>query len=427
MNKKELIVVLENVSKIFNKKVWAIKKINLKIYKGEGIALIGPNQSGKSVLGRLIASQIKQTGGIIEYYFSNGDALSSIGFQFRQTSWPDGFKVKDIFELYKNIYNMKDKEWLDEILNVFDISSRWEKTLSMCNNSWLQLFSIALAILHKPEFVVLDEVSSTIGIDFKVKVLSFLKKYRDENKATFIIISPDETTFNYLCKRIIVLDNGLIISDDYISEWNENLDFDKYSLQIMQAIAEKEVNINPDPVFKPILRKYESQLEKFRAKFLTFLEKNVQFENEEKIIYIKNINFHVNELHDQLINISTSALNKKNVDDVKNNTKKLIKLIKKTKRQFNKMDNKVEYKKSALTFFKKIAMFLKYLEEELYLNFKSSKFLVNENELTAELTKKEVTELFFLKKKYIQEEIRIMKLENRNFKRQEKIKKQTTN
>ncbi|WP_338984611.1 ATP-binding cassette domain-containing protein [Spiroplasma endosymbiont of Diplazon laetatorius] len=420
MENKELCVSLENVSKIFNKTVWAIKKINLKIYKGEGVAIIGPNQSGKSVLGRLIASQIKQSGGVIEYNFSDDNVMANIGFQFRQTSWPDGFTVKEVFNLYKNIHNVNDKKWIDDIVNVFGIESRWNKTLTSCNTSWLQLFSIALAIINKPELVVLDEVSSSIGLDFKIKILNFLREYKEENNATFVVISPDDSTFEILCQRVIVLETGFIISDDYITDWDKNLTFEKYSLSIMDAIKENEITVKPDPLFKPIIKKFETNVELFRDKYNIFLEKNADFENEPYIIEIRNIDFHLNELHSILEHLLSTAINRKNIDQVILHTKMLIKIFKNTKKKINKLDPKVKYKKSALMFFTKTEKFLNYLTHDLYKSFKSNKYIAYATELTAQLSKKELEQLSALKKKYIQEEIKVMKLENKIIKKQQK-------
>ncbi|AKX33913.1 ABC transporter ATP-binding protein [Spiroplasma litorale] len=422
MEHNDWLVTLENVSKVFNKKIWAIKKVNLKIYKGEGLSVIGPNQSGKSILGRLIAGQIKPTGGILEYNFTQEDALSSIGFQFRQTTWPDGFKIREIFNLYKEIYNINDKEWLDEVINTFDISSRWNQLLSSCNTSWLQLFSIALAIMHKPELIVLDEVSSTIGIDFKVRILNFLKKYKENNNATFVIISPDDSTFHYLCNRVIVLDTGLIMSDDYTDEWDVNLNFESYSLKVMEAIQNKEVSVKPDPIFKPILQNFDVHYNLFKEKYNKFLEINEQYENEKEVVEIKNINYYINELNEKLIYVSTSALNKKNIDTLKSMIIQLIKYVKKLRKKMSKISNDIIYKKSIFVFLDKISFFIYYLDNTLIKIFKSNNILVYVNEKNANLSEKEISKLSMLKKKYIQEEIRLMKQENRIIKRIEKRK-----
>ncbi|AHI53114.1 ATP-binding cassette domain-containing protein [Spiroplasma culicicola] len=427
MNPKDLLVELENVSKIFNQKVWAIKKINLKIYRGEGIAVIGPNQSGKTVLGRLIANQIKQTGGIIEYNFNRGDAFSSIGFQFRQTTWPEGFKVKEVVELYKNIYDIQDEGWLDELSNVFQVAPRLDKTLNSCNRSWLQLFALYLAFLHKPELIVLDEVSNTIGLDMKTKVINFLKKYKEEHNATFVIMSPDNSLFEALCSRIIVMESGLVLSDDYVDQWSEGENFEIYTTKLMNAIEEQQTQLKPDPVFKPILRKFENKLSKFNEvydKFINNEQVSALIEEDSIVIKIKNINFHVQELLSRMNILASSALSKTNIDNVKIENKLLLKLIKKLVRLNKKNHKSEEYtlKKPVNQFLKGIESFTKYLRVDIHDTFKNNKVIVYGNEITAELSKKEMTQLRFLKKKYIQEEIRIMKLEARILKRQERIR-----
>ncbi|QEH62095.1 ABC transporter ATP-binding protein [Spiroplasma chinense] len=426
MENKELMVVLENVSKIFDKKIWAIKKVNIKIFKGDGVAIIGPNQSGKTIFGRLIANQIVQTGGIIEYNFEKGDTMSSIGFQFRNTSWPDGFKVKDIVSLYIDIYNIRDEEWLDELANVFHITERWDKVLNSCNASWLQLFSLYLAFIHKPELIVLDEVSNAIGLDMKAKVIAFLKKYKEEHNATFVIMSPNNSLFESLCNRIVVMHSGMILSDDYTDSLEEGFNFEEYTVNLMESIEQEKSQPQPDPVFKPILRKFNLRLEKFYEIYEHFIKNENISENldiDKTLVKVKNINFHVQELHNKLIFLASNALNKTNVDNVKLEIKILIKHIKKAIRENKKNDDEYLFKKPVDSFLKKIKPFLVYLKDDLLPMFKTDSVIVYGNEITAELSKKEIQNLRFLKKKYIQEEIRIMKLEAKIAKQRERHKK----
>ncbi|AOG60661.1 ABC transporter ATP-binding protein [Spiroplasma helicoides] len=423
--KKELLVELENVSKIFNQKIWAIKKINLKIYKGEGMAIIGPNQSGKTVLGRLIANQIPQTSGIIEYNFTKDDALSSIGFQFRQTTWPDGFTVKDIVELYKGIYNIRDQEWLDNLSNVFDINSRWKRRLESCATSWLQLFSLYLAFLHKPELVVLDEVSSTIGLDMRTRVINFLKNYKEQHNATYVIVSPDKSIFTELCDRILVMESGLILSDDHISCEDTNFDYDDYCLKILSSIETKEAKLKPDPVFRPILKKFESKMEKVNTSYEKLKSKEEVldfFEIDETLISIRNSSFFLQELYSKLLYLASNALNKSSIDDVREATKTLLIKIKHLNKIYKKVKNTHNYKKDIQKYLQKINDFKIYLKKDFLPIFKSNKIIISGNELTVDLSEEEITKLRFLKKKYIQEELRIMKLEQRILKRQQKSK-----
>ncbi|ARU91415.1 ABC transporter ATP-binding protein [Spiroplasma clarkii] len=90
---------------------------------------------------------------------------------------------------------------------------------------------------------------------------------------------------------------------------------------------------------------------------------------------------------------------------------KATKLVKKEPTDF-------KYRKAELKFIDKIITFNKYIKADLYPIFKSSKLLIDGNEVTAELSNKEQAKLKTMKKKYIQEEIKLMKLEERHLKKQ---------
>lgn len=423
MENKKPIVILENVTKIFNKRNWAVKKINLKIQRGTGIAVIGPNSSGKSVLARLVASLIKPTSGIVEYNFTRGDAYSSIGFQFFQTSWPEGFKVKEIVTLYKKIYDIQDEAWLEQLSNLFDINSRWDRILNTCGTSWLKLFSLYLALIHKPELVILDEVSNSIGLDMKLKIVDFLKEYKENYNATFILISPDEMLFQQICDRIIVLQSGLIATEDQIADLPEGTSLKDYVFEVLNAIAADEVQAKPDPIFRPILKKYEKKLEHFNQEYEKFIAtKNLAstIDLSDSLIMLKNYHFHSEGVHQVLLKASTSPLDKKIIDEVRAEIKVFLKTFKKAKSLVKKEPIEFKFKKAELKALDRFASFNKYVKEELYPIFRSSKLIVDGNEVTAELSNKEMVRLKAMKKKYIQEEIRLMKLEDRIIKRQAK-------
>ncbi|ARU91414.1 ABC transporter ATP-binding protein [Spiroplasma clarkii] len=301
------------MSQKFLIKKLSYQKINLKITKGEAVAIIGPNSSGKTVLGRLIASLIKPTSGIVEYNFTKGDAYTSIGFQFEHTNWPEGFKVREIVNLYVKIFAIHDEAWLEKLSNLFDINSRFDRTLNSCGSSWLKLFSLYLALVHKPELVILDEVSNSIGLDMKQKVVEFLKWYKKEYKATFIIISPDEMLFE-ICDQVIVLQNGLIASEDEISKLPQPVSYKAYITEIMRALETETVTLKPDPIFQPILKNYLVAFESFNEEYQKFMAiKNLQtaVETSNSLTMLKNYWFHTEILHQALLKVASTALDKK--------------------------------------------------------------------------------------------------------------------
>jgi len=411
------IAIFENVTKIFNKKNWAIKKINLTINRGCAIAVIGPRNSGKSVLSRLIANLIKPTNGIVEYNFIKDDIYSSIGFQFEQTVWPDGFKVKEIVNLYIRIYDINDEKWLEQLAQIFDITSRWNRTLNSCSKTWLKLFSLYLAILHKPELLVLDEVSNMIGLDMKQKIIEFLKEYKKEHNATFIIVSPDGMLFEEICCKVLILQKGVIVKEESIKELlPKKNSYREYVIGIMKKLETEEIVIQPALVFKPILSKYKKYFEDLSAKYqkLTNDEKLSDLIDQRiSLTMLKNYEYHTKLLYDKLWKLASTALEKKYINDVKIEIKKLLKTFKKANYLIKKEPIEFEYKETEEKIIEKILKFNKYIKKELYPIFKSNKILIGDDEITAKLSQRELLKLKALKKKYIQEEIKLMKFEQK--------------
>lgn len=411
----KILVELNNVSKIFNKNNWAIKKVDLNIIKGETVALIGPNGGGKTVLGSMIANVVNVTSGVINHNFDKGNALTQIGYQFRENNWPIGFKGKDIVELYKQIYGINDEAWIDELIETFDMKLILEKSLDKVSTAWKQLFSLFLALLNKPELLVIDEIPNNIGIDVQTKINSLLVKCKNEYEITMIISSPGKILFDALCDRILVINDGIILYDENISSWSKDIDYEKYLEEITYKVKQNDVAPIPDPVFKPILRKFESKLDKLKETLASMEKLSLVFKDEiqeEKYLsYLKNIAHYCDGLSQQVISMASSFLSKQNIDKSKVDAYVVLKHIQiflKIEKELVPADKKVLEKYN-----KKLLTFKSYLKDELIPIFKNKKIIIDGNEITAGLTKAELKELKTLKKRYISEELKYIKLESK--------------
>ena len=129
--------------------------------------------------------------------------------------------VRDSYKLLCSIYDLNDeqaKEKIDEIVNLFGIEDLLDRVVRKLSLGQRMICEIAGSILHEPEIIFLDE--PTIGLDIfaKAKIRSIIKKMNEEKGTTIFLTSHDIGDVEALCDRIIIINNGTIVTDSTIQD-----------------------------------------------------------------------------------------------------------------------------------------------------------------------------------------------------------------
>ncbi|ATZ19295.1 ABC transporter ATP-binding protein [Mesoplasma entomophilum] len=412
MDLKAPIVELSNVSKIYNKQIWALKKIDLKLYRGECISLLGSNGSGKTTLLRIIANNLKNTTGTINYNLEEENILKAIGLQKREQAWPNGFKVKDINDLWIRIYDINDLEWINKLKDVFGVNEIEEKYLNKLSIVRLQIYAIFLAFISKPELVLIDELSSDIDFRYEEKITIFLKEYLDEGN-TVVLNSPSYYFLENLTDRVVYLNDGEIFEDLSIKEvkkeYKSVMEYTK-SIFKEELIAEKKIK-NKSKFFSTM----NSKTETYSNNLQSIIEQlEVQENHSEKVLNrLKEVYFSILDLKTSIDNLSVSYINANAIKTISKKIKVTIKLI-------NKLTINYKYKK----YHKTLNGIEKFLSKELKRTFANDKIIVNGDVLSITMSESEKKQLDKLKEKYIREEQKIIrrKILKQQFKKEKEKK-----
>ncbi|ATI73825.1 hypothetical protein CG002_00915 [Mesoplasma florum] len=412
MDLKTPIVELSNVSKIYNKQIWALKKIDLKIYRGECVSLLGSNGSGKTTLLRIIGNNLKNTTGTINYNLEEENILKGIGLQKREQAWPNGFKVKDINDLWIRIYDVNDLEWINKLKDVFGVNEVEEKYLNKLSIVKLQIYAIFLSFISKPELVLIDELSSDIDFKYEEKITNFFKEYLEEGN-TLILNSPSYYFLENLTDRVVYLNDGEIFEDLSIKEvkkeYKSVMEYTK-SIFKEELVVEKKIK-NKSKFFSTMISKTEGYSNVLQA-IIEQLETQENY-NEKVLSRLKEVYFSILDLNTSIDNLSVSYIN---ADSIKIISKK----IKLTMKLINKLTINYRYKK----YHKTLSGIEKFLSKELKRTFANDKVIVNGDVLSITMSQSEKKQLEKLKEKYIKEEQKIIrrKILKQQFKKQKDMK-----
>ena len=408
-----IIVELDNVSKTFDRKTWAVRRANLQVKKGDCLALMGANSSGKTTLARLIGNVIKQTTGNVAYYFNNENIFAAIGYQAREQAWPNGFRLKDIVTLWINTYNAQDQEWIARLKNIFEIEKNENKYLSKLSDVYLKLFAIFLAMLHKPEILVIDGFSPLIDFEHKTKLVALFEDYLKEGN-TIVLVAPEDYILTSLVKRVVYLHRGKIIDDLSMEAINQQYEsIFNYIKTVSLSDESDEKKKSVEPSLRSLIKKYKALETQLEVDYHQFVENQLAKRYEQFDLNIKNTIFLVSEFSKNLYNMATTDIDKESVNQIRDEVKKTIKGIKKLLRQIDKLKHKDSRLKKIAQLERDFEQILQLLEDSLKDSLDNEKLVVNGDESEVEMSKDSKRELEILKERYIKEELKIIRLERR--------------
>ncbi|OLS28373.1 MAG: putative ABC transporter ATP-binding protein [Candidatus Heimdallarchaeota archaeon LC_2] len=225
---RKVMLELNNVSKIFNKgkdsEIWAVNDVNLKIFQGEMVALMGPSGSGKSTLLNLIGGLTPISKGTI--FVDNLDVgkmgeekrselrRDKIGFIFQH------FNLLDFLNAEQNVMlplliqgNQEDiaRRRSTMLLRELGLGGRLRHTPAELSGGQEQRVAIARSLITNPILILGDEPTGDLDHSSADDVLKIFRRINKEKKQTLLLVTHDPWVGNK-CDRIIRIDDGKIVS-----------------------------------------------------------------------------------------------------------------------------------------------------------------------------------------------------------------------
>ncbi|HEB9433693.1 TPA: ABC transporter ATP-binding protein [Campylobacter coli] len=213
---KELIQI-KNLSKEFGK-VKALDNINLNIYKGEWLAIMGPSGSGKSTLLNILSLMDNPSSG--NYILDNEDLeqineeqkitlrREKIGLIFQQFHLIPYLSALENVMLSQYYHSSVDEEDAKAVLEKVGLSHRLSHLPSQLSGGEQQRVCIARALINNPEILLADEPTGNLDEANEKIVLETLQKLKNEGKTIVLIThNPELAKF---ADRTLILQHGIL-------------------------------------------------------------------------------------------------------------------------------------------------------------------------------------------------------------------------
>jgi ABC-2 type transport system ATP-binding protein len=207
-----------NVVKTFDNGVRALNGLTLAVPKGVMFGFIGLNGAGKTTTIRILAGLSKKDEGSVTLF---GKELEEheytykreIGFVLDQPLYFDWMTARQYLEFVGSLYHLSSQEIQqrsDELLEFFDLQNREEDPIKYYSTGMKKKISLAAAIIHNPQLIVLDEplegIDALAGNAIKETLMLMVKR-----GTTIFITSHVLDTVERLCQEIAIIHRGEIL------------------------------------------------------------------------------------------------------------------------------------------------------------------------------------------------------------------------
>jgi putative ABC transport system ATP-binding protein len=221
-------ITTQDLTKVFRTEeieTSALNNVNIKINKGEFVAIMGPSGCGKSTLLNIIGLLDNPTGG--EYIFNDIDVSNksekertkfrkgNIGFIFQSFNLIDELNVFENVELpllYMGISAKERKTKVNEVLERMNIAHRAKHYPQQLSGGQQQRVAIARAVVTNPKLILADEPTGNLDSSNGTEVMELLGELNAAG-ATIVMVTHSERDSGY-AHRVINLFDGKIVSEN---------------------------------------------------------------------------------------------------------------------------------------------------------------------------------------------------------------------
>ncbi|MCY4428442.1 MAG: ABC transporter ATP-binding protein [Halieaceae bacterium] len=264
----QLLIRMQNAGLKYNMKTaagkrrehWVLNSIDLDIFRGQTVGLIGRNGAGKSSMLRVLAGLIDVDRGVVENHAARTVLLS---FQLGFNNLLTGHENAIYMGLLLGMTRWEIESKLDEIARFSELGEALEQPLGKYSSGMRARLGFSIAIQVDADIILIDEALGVGDHAFREKSVAVMKDLIKSDK-TILFVSHDQQHVKELCDRVVWLENGRIVDEgtpDSVFEHYYEYDHAVVSLAANLGVTEAEVRSHPNSAV-PLdwLRKFRGNL-----------------------------------------------------------------------------------------------------------------------------------------------------------------------
>ncbi|MBP3272094.1 MAG: ATP-binding cassette domain-containing protein, partial [Ruminococcus sp.] len=209
------VISVKGISRSYKKQT-VLKDVSLEVERGHICGLIGPNGAGKTTLMKILAGLILPDSGEIGFFGSSDDLDKNrdrMSFMIEQPIIANNMNARDNIEYIRLLRGYPDDRRVDEILELVGLADTGKKYAQKFSLGMKQRLGIGMALLPKPEVMVLDEPVNGLDPEGIVEVRQLIKRMQEEMGVTVLISSHLLSELSELCTDFSMITGGRLVEN----------------------------------------------------------------------------------------------------------------------------------------------------------------------------------------------------------------------
>lgn len=217
-----LLIETTALSYYFNRETKTLDNINLQVEEGSIYGFLGPNGAGKTTTLRLLLGLLRKQLGTIEIFGKDFETnklniLNKLGSLIEQPSLYGHLTAKENLEVYRKLYGA-GKERIDDVLKLVNLTYTKNKKAKQFSLGMKQRLSIAIALLPKPELLVLDEPTNGLDPNGIIEIRELIKKLNKEEGVTVLVSSHILAEVEKMATHVGIIHRGKLLFQGSLAE-----------------------------------------------------------------------------------------------------------------------------------------------------------------------------------------------------------------
>ena len=201
----------------------SVSNLNIHVRQGRIYGLLGRNGAGKTTTMKMLLGLTTPTSGKIKIFGKNireneKEILPRIGSLIESPGFYPNLTATENLKIFADLRGLKDSKYIKGALELVNLPYRDKKLFSQYSLGMKQRLAIALAIMHNPELLILDEPINGLDPIGIAEVRSFIKELCDERGKTILISSHILSEISLLADDVGIIDHGKLLEEESLEE-----------------------------------------------------------------------------------------------------------------------------------------------------------------------------------------------------------------
>jgi ABC-2 type transport system ATP-binding protein len=217
-----LIIKTSGLNYTFSNGFKTLQDVNLHVPQGSVYGFLGPNGAGKTTTLRLLLGLLKKQEGTIEVFGEDLaknriSILKRIGSLIEQPSLYGHLTAKENLEIYRKL-NQVTKQRVAEVLHLVGLEDTGSKKAKQFSLGMKQRLSIAIALLHQPQLLILDEPTNGLDPNGIIETRELIKKLNVELGVTILVSSHILAEIEKMASHVGIIHKGKFLFQGTLQE-----------------------------------------------------------------------------------------------------------------------------------------------------------------------------------------------------------------